>query len=202
MWTHRRTLHLPSGAGEALPSNLRHAFEPTMASQNLGLGSSPRFFQRRNQSGRLSRPRDAESRKLSDDGQVRKILIRAFAICRVSFPRRWSCPANSGRCVLVVPASRCLLADRRAGRADRPMVAGQMNRPRSSRLAYRPIPWPGRAAGAGGAVSITGTNTARWATDPRPQRSSFCSPRGRLRYNNRLCRPRWRPSQSCTNIQP
>jgi hypothetical protein len=38
-------------------------------------------------------------------------------------------------------------------------------------------------------------------TGPQPRRSSFRTPRGRLRYPDRLLRPRWRPSQSCTNIQ-
>ena len=41
-----------------------------------------------------------------------------------------------------------------------------------------------------------------WATGPQPQRSSFRSPRGRLRYPNLLRRPRWRRGRPCTNIQP
>ncbi len=38
-------------------------------------------------------------------------------------------------------------------------------------------------------------------TGPQHRKSSFRSPRGRLRYPDQLRRPRWRPSQSCTNIQ-
>jgi hypothetical protein len=62
-------------------------------------------------------------------------------------------------------------------------------------------PKPASSWKAGGASTIRFDHMDRWDTDPQPRRSSFRSPRGRLRYPNRLRRPRWRPSQSCTNIQ-
>ena len=64
-----------------------------------------------------------------------------------------------------------------------------------------PSPTPASSWKAGGASTIGFDHMDRWATDPQPRRSSFRSPRGRLRYPDRLRRPRWRPRQTCTNIQ-
>jgi hypothetical protein len=64
-----------------------------------------------------------------------------------------------------------------------------------------PSPKPASSWKAGGASTIRFDHTDHWATGPQPRRSSFRSPRGRLRYPNRLRRPRWRPGRTCTNIQ-
>ena len=63
-------------------------------------------------------------------------------------------------------------------------------------------PKPGSSWKAGAAFTIHCALMDHWATGPQPQRSSFRSPRGRLRYPNRLRRPRWRRGRPCTNIQP
>lgn len=52
---------------------------------------------------------------------------------------------------------------------------------------------------AGDASTTRAGHTALGYRPPAPVASR--SPRGRLRSPNRLCRPRWRSSQSCTNIQ-
>ena len=82
-------------------------------------------------------------------------------------------------------------------RASTPASVMSFSMARSSTPSLKPASsWK-----AGGASTTLSGHTARWATGPQPRRSSFRSPRGRLRYPDRLRRPRWRPSQSCTHIQ-
>ena len=59
---------------------------------------------------------------------------------------------------------------------------------------------PGSSLKAGGASTIRCAHTVPSATGRPLQRCLSPQPRGRLRYPNRLRRPRWRRDRQCTNI--
>ena len=62
---------------------------------------------------------------------------------------------------------------------------------------------PKSSSKAGGATSTQSGRMNRWTTSHQHRKCSWPpSPRGRLRYVDRLRRPRWRNGQLSTNIPP
>jgi hypothetical protein len=62
---------------------------------------------------------------------------------------------------------------------------------------------PKSSSKVGGATSTQSGRMNRWTTSHQHRKCSWPpSPRGRLRYVDRLRRPRWRNGQLSTNIPP